>query len=161
LKDMPARQATLIARVLLLSPPGGAAPDREILVARHRRGDGSEFWCLPGGKVDEGERATDAAVRELKEEAGLDVAVGGVVWVQDRLEAGRMELIFAGRVLGPASGAEPPHVDKNLVRVAWLPLSRLAGEDFRPAPLLAAVVRGPMPQIPDGGADAQADAQPD
>jgi 8-oxo-dGTP pyrophosphatase MutT (NUDIX family) len=151
---MTARQATLIARVLLLSPPNDESSEREILVARHRRGDGSEFWCLPGGKVDEGESTAEAAVRELREEAGLDVVVEGVVWVQDRPEADRMELVYAGRVLGPAPGGEPPHDDKNLVRVAWLPLSGLAGEDFRPAPLLEAVLGGEMPQIPDGGADA-------
>jgi 8-oxo-dGTP diphosphatase len=151
---MTARRATLIARVLLLSPSAGAAPDREILVARHRRGDGSEFWCLPGGKVDDGERFADAAVREVREEAGLDVAVGGVVWVQDRPEAGRFELVYAGRVLGPTPSALPPHDDKHLVTVAWRPLAELAGEEFRPAALLAALLRGPLPQIPDGGADA-------
>lgn len=40
-----------------------------ILLIRRRSGD----WAIPGGKIDTGERAADAAVRELREETGLDL----------------------------------------------------------------------------------------
>ena len=33
-------------------------------------------WELPGGKLEVGELAEDAAVREFKEELGIDIAVG-------------------------------------------------------------------------------------
>jgi len=29
-------------------------------------------WCLPGGHIDENEKALDAVIREAKEETGLD-----------------------------------------------------------------------------------------
>ncbi len=42
-----------------------------LLVQRHD----VPIWVLPGGGIDEGERAEEAVVRELSEETGLAVAV--------------------------------------------------------------------------------------
>src|SRR2546430_13281565 len=41
-------------------------------------------WCLIGGVIDPGENLADCAVREVKEEAGIDVTVERIVGVHAR-----------------------------------------------------------------------------
>lgn len=43
---------------------------KEILLIRQVK-DGHSYWLLPGGGIEEGERAVSALKRELKEELGL------------------------------------------------------------------------------------------
>lgn len=45
------------------------------LLLLHRNKSGLVQWELPGGKVDNGESAEAAAVRELKEECGVSVMI--------------------------------------------------------------------------------------
>jgi len=44
----------------------------EVLMVKHRRPDGTEYWQLPGGGALPGESLEDAALRELREETTLE-----------------------------------------------------------------------------------------
>jgi 8-oxo-dGTP diphosphatase len=56
---------------------GALIADRALLVAqRTRPSELAGRWELPGGKVAAGESETEALVRELAEELGIDVDVG-------------------------------------------------------------------------------------
>ncbi|NDU75686.1 NUDIX domain-containing protein [Actinomadura sp. DSM 109109] len=50
----------------------------EILMIR-RTDNGN--WALPGGAIDLGESVTQAAIRETKEETGIDVEITGLVGI--------------------------------------------------------------------------------
>lgn len=54
-----------------------------LLVVRRGRAPARGAWSLPGGRVERGERAADAAAREVREETGLDVDVTGFVGMHE------------------------------------------------------------------------------
>lgn len=89
----PARPIVGVGAVILVSAEAeGASPG--VVLIRRRFPPLAGRWSVPGGGLETGETLADGLAREVREETGLDVEVGPVIDVFDRItpdEDGRVE----------------------------------------------------------------------
>lgn len=57
----------------------------EVLLVKRGKAPSAGRWSIPGGRIEWGERAADAALRELMEETGCAAELVGLVDVVDAL----------------------------------------------------------------------------
>ena len=57
----------------------------EVLLIRRGTPPRQGEWSLPGGRIEPGERAMDAALREVREETGIEAEITGLIDVVDGL----------------------------------------------------------------------------
>lgn len=68
-------------------------------------------WVFPGGFVDRGEHPEQAAVREAREEAGIEVSLDGLVGIYSHPPGSPVVLIvYRGRI----TAGEPTALDESL-----------------------------------------------
>ena len=73
--------------------------DRERKVLRCHRRD-FDVWNLPGGGVEENEAPWDAAVREAREEVGVDIEIVRLTGVYWKPKSSDLIFNFEGRIIG-------------------------------------------------------------
>jgi 8-oxo-dGTP diphosphatase len=109
-----------------------------ILSVRHQHDKlNINHWVLPGGAVDKNEPLARAAIREVKEETGLDVALEGLIKIRDFIYPNYIEFIFLAKVIGGETilGFDP---EKNaneqyLKEVKWINVKDLDSINFKPS----------------------------
>lgn len=55
--------------------------DEKILLVKRGQEPNKDMWSIPGGLIKLGEKAEEAAIREVKEETGLDVVLKGLAGI--------------------------------------------------------------------------------
>ncbi len=120
-----------VVSVLCLDPRRRAV----LLVEQQRRGEDGLVWSLPGGTWEIDESAEQAAVRETKEETGLDVVLKGLY--DSRVEVMEMpDMRVAAFILtyeGECVGGElrPQDPDGQIRQAAWVPVEQVDQLRFR------------------------------
>jgi 8-oxo-dGTP diphosphatase len=72
--------------------------DQDQVLLCHRRD--MDLWNLPGGGVESGELPTDAVLREVREETGLEVVIERLVGVYGKPAKDDLVFAFSCRVVG-------------------------------------------------------------
>lgn len=113
------------AGTLIERGPGGA--EASVLLLRRAVDPGRGGWDLPAGYLEPGESPEEAAVRETREESGLDVTLLRLAGVYTSRSGNAVSTIFIARPADPsaavATDAESDdHAWVNRSEVpAWLP----------------------------------------
>ena len=82
-------------------------------------------YALPGGFIDEGEQAEQAARRELREETGLDVRLTGVLGVYSRPSRDPRFHTLSVVFVGDAEPGSVPAAGDDAAEAAFFPLDAL------------------------------------
>lgn len=74
--------------------------DHQIVLCRRAIEPGYGRWVFPGGYVDRGEKLEEAAIREAREECGLDVELEGLVSLHSYRGRTPIIIVWAARAVG-------------------------------------------------------------
>ena len=92
-----------------------------VLLGKRRGGFGKEMWGLPQGYIEFDEDFLTAAIREVKEETGLDVEIRSIINVVSNLLSTVLQtlaIVLAARVVGGELRA-----GDDLETLEWVPLA--------------------------------------
>jgi ADP-ribose pyrophosphatase YjhB (NUDIX family) len=108
-------------------PVAGVIPVRDdghVLLVRRAIEPRIGTWVFPGGFMDVGESAEEAAARETREEACLEVDALRLVGLYTRVEPGVVVIVYEGRAVGE------PGIGDETSEVRWFPAGEIPWDDL-------------------------------
>lgn len=130
--------------------------DGRILLLRNRYPEG-EFYGFPGGRQEPFETLEECAIRETKEETGIDCRVVKPLYLDEFMKGKRKHLVTLFFLLEPIDPAqEPDHTndpdeeETKIQEASWMPLEKLKGLKLRPDTFVDMLLDDYRKGFPDG-----------
>ena len=109
------------------------AADSRLVLVRRAIEPGHGLWVFPGGFVDRGEELEAAAVREAREECGLDVRLDRLLNIYSYPGAAVIIIVYAATATGGELCADDECMDVRLFHPHEIPWKELAFQSTRQA----------------------------
>src|SRR5262249_19325315 len=100
--------------------------DERLVLVRRAIEPGYGLWVFPGGYVDRGEELTAAAIREAREESGLDVRIDGLVSIYSYPSRPVIIIVYAASVIGGELCYDEESLEARLFTPDEIPWTMLA-----------------------------------
>ncbi|MGE8207019.1 NUDIX hydrolase [Heyndrickxia sp. NPDC080065] len=118
--------------------------NEKILMVKNK-GIKSSYFTLPGGAVEDGETLEEAAIREVKEETGVNVEISGIFTVSEAFfeERGHHTIIFTffGKIVGGEINISLPD---EIEEITWMDLHLVENYIHIPSKLKGLIKRKPI-----------------
>jgi ADP-ribose pyrophosphatase YjhB (NUDIX family) len=108
-------------------------PDDRIVLVRRAIEPGYGKWVFPGGYVDRGEEITLAAIREAKEEAGVDIRLDRLINIYSYAGRAPVIVVYAATWLGGELAVDDEGLEARTFDLRDIPWDELAFRSTREA----------------------------
>ena len=98
----------------------------QIVLVKRAIEPGYGKWVMPGGYVDRGEEVKVAAVREAREEVGLDVQLGRLINVYSYPGRAPVIIVYAATILGGCLACDDEGLEARFFAPDEIPWAELA-----------------------------------
>jgi len=107
--------------------------DDKIVLVRRAIEPGYGLWVFPGGYVDRGEEITVAAIREAREESGLEVGLDGLINIYSYPGRPIVIIVYKASIVAGQLRIDEESLEARLFSRAEIPWAELAFRSTRDA----------------------------
>jgi 8-oxo-dGTP diphosphatase len=108
------------------------ANDRgQVVLVRRAIEPGYGLWVFPGGYVDKGEKVTSAAIREAREEAGLEIRIDRLLNVYSYSGRPLVVIVYAATAIGTELSHDEECLEARWFAADEIPWTELAFDSTR------------------------------